>query len=124
MSQGELNRQSTSDVMASIFISSPTRIRLHLANTTGKPVEYRLSNEANEVLYKGNVRDAQFIKGFDLAQVHTGKYTLEVSNQAGKVASRTFDLQTMTERSFTWTNKRGRPLKPAAIALKMARLNE
>ena len=60
------------------------------------------------------IKKAQYTKIFDMSSVTDGKYTLEVQYQADKVVARTFDMQTVYNRSFTWTDKSGKPFKPAS----------
>jgi len=112
MTQAEMERLKTSDVMATIYKTAPTQIMLAMVNNTGKPVDYLICNEAKETLYQGRVKDAKFSKLFDMSAVPNGKYTLEVQYQTDKVATRNFDIQTVYERSFAWVDKHGKPLKP------------
>ncbi|MGV3502369.1 MAG: hypothetical protein ACO1O1_01590 [Adhaeribacter sp.] len=111
-----LNRSGNSDVMATIYKSSPTKVMLQMVNNTGKPVEYVFRNSAQEVIHQGYAKDKQFAQSFDMSQVTDGKYTVEVKYMTDEAASRTFDLNTVYERGFTWTDKRGKPLKPDVLA--------
>jgi len=107
-----LTRGENSDVVATIYKSTPTKVILQMVNNTGKPVEYVFRNSAQEVIHQGYAKDKQFTQAFDMSQVNDGKYTVEVKYMTDKAASRTFDMNTIYERGFTWTDKRGRPLKP------------
>ena len=115
MAASELERQQNTDVMATIHKTAPTQIKLHMVNNTGKPVDYLIKNEAKETLYQGRVKDVQFSKLFDMSEVTDGKYTVEVQYLTDKTAARTFDMQTVYDRSFAWVDKRGRPLKPTNL---------
>jgi hypothetical protein len=115
----ELENSNPSNVMAAIYKQEANKIMLHVANNTGKPLNYVFRNGAKEVIYRGVVRDAQFSKLFDFAESADDKYTFEINHQSQKASSRTFALQTVYDRSFAWTDKRGRALKPiVAHALK------
>lgn len=100
-----------SDVMAAIYKTAPTKIMLHLVNNTGEPIDYIFRNAQKEIMHKGIVRNTQFTKVFDMAEANDGKYTMEVKYRTDKAASKTFDMQTVYNRSFAWTDKRYRPLK-------------
>ena len=112
LQQSELAREKTTDVIASIHKTEPTKIMLHLVNNTGEKVNYVFRNEAKDIIHSGVIKTAQFSKVFDMSSVTDGKYTLEVDYKADKVAARSFDMQTVYNRSFAWTDKRGRPLSP------------
>jgi hypothetical protein len=112
MTASPLANQMSSDVMATIYKASPTKVMLQMVNNTGKPVEYTFRNTAQEVIHKGYVREEKFAKAFDMSEVADGKYTVEVKYLTDKAASRTFDMNTIYERSFSWVNKRGQPIKP------------
>jgi hypothetical protein len=112
MTASPLTRDGSTDVVATIYKSSPTKVILQMVNNTGKPVEYIFRNSSQEVIHQGFAKDKQFTKSFDMAQVNDGKYTVEVKYMADKAASRTFDMNTVYEKGFTWTDKRGKPLKP------------
>jgi hypothetical protein len=115
----ELENNDPANVMAAIYKRDTNKIVLHVVNNTGKPLSYVLRNEAKEVMYRGVIRAAKFSKHFDLAETADDKYAMEVTHQSQKVSSRTFALQTVYDRSFAWTDKRGRSLKPiVAHALK------
>jgi hypothetical protein len=107
-----LENQKNTDVMATIYKASPTKVMLQMVNNTGKPVEFVFRNTAQEVIHRGYVKDVKFAKAFDMSGVSDGKYTVEVKYLTDKAASRTFDMNTIYERSFAWTDKRGRPIKP------------
>lgn len=107
-----LENMKNSDVMATIYKASPTKVMLQMVNNTGKPVEYIFRNTTQEVIHRGFVKEEKFAKAFDMSSVTDGKYTVEVKYLADKAASRTFDMNTIYERSFNWTNKRGQPIKP------------
>lgn len=111
--QADLQGKNNPEIMTAIHISYPTKIMLHLVNNTGKPVSYVLRNEKKEAIYQGVIKTTHFSKIFDLMEATDGKYTVDVNYQAEKVASRTFDMRTSFNRSFTWTDKRGRPLTKA-----------
>ena len=112
MRPAALENQNNSDVKATIYKASPTKMMLHLVNATGKPVEYIFRNSAQEVIQRGYVKEEKFSKAFDMSGVSDGKYTVEVKYQTDKVTARTFDMGTIYERSFSWVDKRGRPVKP------------
>ncbi|MGV3640992.1 MAG: hypothetical protein ACO1NZ_10765, partial [Adhaeribacter sp.] len=78
--------------------------------------EYVFRNSAQEVIHQGYAKDKQFSKSFDMSQVNDGKYTVEVKYMTDEAAARTFDMNTVYERGFTWTDKKGKPLKPNALA--------
>jgi hypothetical protein len=107
-----LVNQQNAEVMATIFKASPTKVMLQMVNNTGKPVEYIFRNTAQDVIHRGYVKDQKFAKAFDMSQVADGKYSVEVKYLSDKAATRTFNLNTVYERSFAWTDKRGRPIKP------------
>jgi hypothetical protein len=107
-----LENPKNTDVMATIYKTSPTKVVLHLLNNTGKTVEYIIRDTNQEVLYRGYVKEEKFFKPFDMSAVTDGKYTVEVKYLADKVASRAFDLNTIYERTFSWVDKRGKPLQP------------
>lgn len=104
---------NSTDVMAAIYKASPTQIVLHLANNTGQPVDYIFRNQKQEVFSKGRIRDSRFSKMFEMNTLNDGKYTMEVKYGTEMAASKTFDIKTVYNRSFAWTDKRYRPLKPA-----------
>jgi hypothetical protein len=116
MAPAELENKRTSDVLAAIYKSAPSQITLHVVNNTGEPLNYVFRNNEKEVLYRGIIRNKQFTKFFDLAAVTDGKYTFEVNYLTDKASSRSFDIKTVYDRSFAWTDKRGRPLKPDGTA--------
>jgi len=107
-----LERSSNTDVMATIYKSSPTKVMLQMVNNTGKPVEYIFRDTDQQVIHRGYAKDKQFAKSFDMSDITNGKYTVEVKYMTDKTASRVFDMNTIYERSFTWVDKRGKPLKP------------
>ena len=111
MNASPLTRSGSSDVIATIYKSTPTKVMLQMVNNTGKPVEYVFRNSAQEVIHQGYAKEKQFAQSFDMSQVNDGKYTVEVKYMADKAASRTFDMNTIYERGFTWTDKRGKPLQ-------------
>ncbi|MGV3641883.1 MAG: hypothetical protein ACO1NZ_15265, partial [Adhaeribacter sp.] len=78
MTASPLSRNGNTDVMATIYKSSPTKVMLQMVNNTGKPVEYVFRNSAQEVIHQGYAKDKQFSKSFDMSQVNDGKYTVEV----------------------------------------------
>jgi hypothetical protein len=112
LTSSEMENHSPSNVMAAIYNKEANKIVLHVVNNTGKPISYVLRNEGQEVLYRGIIKNNQFSKLFDLGESADGKYALEVNHQSQKASARTFALQTVYDRSFAWTDKRGRPLKP------------
>jgi hypothetical protein len=112
MKPADLEKLHNADVKATIYKASPTKMMLHLVNATGKPVEYIFRNSAQEVIQRGYVKEEKFSKAFDMSGVSDGKYTVEVKYQTDKVTARTFDMGTIYERSFSWVDKRGRPVKP------------
>jgi hypothetical protein len=112
MTPAALENQKDSDVKATIYKVSPTKLMLHLVNSTGKPVEYIFRNSAQEVIQRGYVKEEKFSKAFDMSGVKDGKYLVEVKYLTDKAASRVFDVSTVYEKSFEWTDKRGRPVKP------------
>jgi hypothetical protein len=112
LTASELERSKTSDVMATIYKSSPTKVMLQMVNNTGNPVEYIFRDTDQQVIHRGFAKDRQFAKSFDMSGVSDGKYTVEVKYQADKAAARSFNLNTKYERSFTWVDKRGKPIKP------------
>jgi hypothetical protein len=116
MKSADLENRKNSDVLAAIYKSAPSQITLHVVNNTGEPLNYVFRNNEREVLYRGIIRNTQFTKFFDLAAVTDGKYTFEVNYLTDKAASRSFDIKTVYDRSFAWTDKRGRPLKPDGTA--------
>ncbi|KAA5549218.1 hypothetical protein [Adhaeribacter rhizoryzae] len=122
MTPTDLENRRPSDVMAAIYKSAPAQITLHVVNNTGEPLNYIFRNNEKDILYQGVIRNTQFTKFFDLAAVTDGKYTFEVNYLTDKAASRSFDIKTVYDRSFAWTDKRGRPLKPVG-ALPMTRRN-
>jgi hypothetical protein len=105
-----LESSKNSDVMATIYKTSPTKVMLQMVNNTGKPVEYVFRNTAQEVIHRGYVKEEKFAKAFDMSGVTDGKYTVEVKYLTDKAASRTFDMNTIYERGFTWVDKRGQPI--------------
>ena len=110
----EMINQNPAYVMAAIYNPKPDQIMLHVVNNTGKPIDYVLRNAEKEVVYRGLIRNAAYTKLFNMDDTADGQYTFEVNDKNAKAASRTFDMKTSYERSFAWTDKRGRPLKPAA----------
>ena len=113
MTQSELARMKNTDVMATIYKMAPSQIMLALVNNTGKPVTYLIRNDAKEVLYQGHVKDHKFSKAFDMSAVPNGRYNLEVKYETNKIADRSFEIQTVYERTFAWVDKSGKPLKAA-----------
>ena len=69
---------------------------------------------AREEIHRGTIKDEKFAQIFDMAGITDGKYTVEVNYLTDKAATRSFDLNTVYERSFNWTDKKGRPIKPTA----------
>jgi hypothetical protein len=107
-----LENQNDLDVKATIYKASPTKVMLHLVNATGKPVEYTFRNSAQEVIERGYVKEEKFSKVFDMSGVTDGKYQVEVKYLTDQAATRAFDISTIYEKSFSWTDKHGRPVKP------------
>ncbi|GEO02685.1 hypothetical protein AAE02nite_03490 [Adhaeribacter aerolatus] len=106
-----MENHNPAEVMAAIYQNEKNKIVLHVVNNTGKPISYVLRNSNQEVSYRGVIRAATFSKLFDFTELGDGNYSFEVQNQSQKAAYRTFALHTAYDRSFAWTDKRGRPLK-------------
>jgi len=114
MAASALERSDKTDVMATIYKASPTKVMLQVVNNTGKPVHYVFRNMAREEIHRGTIKDEKFAQIFDMSQVTDGKYTVEVDYLTDKAATRSFDLNTVYEKSFNWTDKKGRPIKATA----------
>jgi hypothetical protein len=112
LTASELERSGNTDVIATIYKSSPTNVMLQMVNNTGKPVEYIFRDNNQQVIHRGFAKDEKFAKTFDMSDITDGKYTVEVKYMTDKAASRGFDMNTIYERSFTWVDRRGHPIKP------------
>jgi hypothetical protein len=111
LNESALEMKNSADVMAVIYKIDPAKVLVHIVNHTGKPVDYQIRDNQKALVYSGRVSKAQFSRVLNMAEMDNGQYTIAVKNHADITASRTYDLKGISERSFAWIDKRGRPLE-------------
>jgi hypothetical protein len=99
-----------SNLMANIYKSEESKVKIHLNNPGGKVVELIIRNDADEIVYRSFDHAKQITRVLNMSLLGDGKYTLQLKSQ-DENSFRNFAIVTSKEKAFAWIDKSGKPIK-------------